>query len=106
MASLESMTVPQLKEMAEKRGIKQPGVGWPKGCPPKGNKPDIIRALKGGGGRAGDSEAFDQQLARGHACALTIEDGQPRVHARVHAEPRRCSRLELPRWTEMQRRLA
>ena len=42
---LEGMTKVQLQELAVEAGIKQPGVGWPKCCPPKGTKQDIVDAL-------------------------------------------------------------
>lgn len=48
----DSMNVPELKAEAERRGIKQPGVGWPTCCPPKGLRDDIIRALRRGRPRA------------------------------------------------------
>ena len=47
------MTVDELKELAEDLGIKKPGVGWPKCCPPNGNKDDIIKAIKKHGGSSG-----------------------------------------------------
>ena len=46
-SDLELLTVPKLKELAEARGIKQVGIGWPKCCPPEGTKKDIITALMG-----------------------------------------------------------
>ncbi len=42
---MENKTVAELKEIAEELGIKVPGKGWKKCCPPKGNKADIIRAI-------------------------------------------------------------
>jgi uncharacterized protein YunC (DUF1805 family) len=53
----DDMTLDELKEAAEELGIKQPGVGWPTCCPPKGNKADILKRLKshGGGGGSGGS---------------------------------------------------
>ena len=52
MADLESLALPALKKLAEDRGVKQVGVGWPTCCPPKGNKADVIRALGAVGGGA------------------------------------------------------
>ena len=57
MPAYESMTVADLKELAEKRGIKEPGVVWSDCCPPEGLKGDIIKALKKHGGRGGMSLA-------------------------------------------------
>eukprot|EP01047_Picozoa_sp_COSAG01_P102159 COSAG01_NODE_31788_length_591_cov_1.357724_1_plen_157_part_01 len=34
-----------LQNLAKRYGIKKPGVGWPKCCPPTGDKADIIEAL-------------------------------------------------------------
>merc|ERR1712146_523294 len=42
---MEKLPLPELKKLAEKQGVKKPGVGWPTCCPPDGNKADIIRAL-------------------------------------------------------------
>ena len=39
------LTVPELKALAEERGIKKPGGGWSTCCPPNGKKEDIIKAL-------------------------------------------------------------
>jgi hypothetical protein len=44
--SYAASTLPELKALAEKRGIKKPGVGWPKCCPPDGNKAAVIAALE------------------------------------------------------------
>jgi len=44
-ASLEAMTLENLKDLATEVGIKEDGVGWPKCCPPDGNKPDVIIAF-------------------------------------------------------------
>ena len=42
----DSMNVADLKQLAERRGIKEQGVGWPVCCPQDGIKDDIIRALE------------------------------------------------------------
>ena len=42
----DDLLLDDLKRLAEERGIKQPRVGWPTCCPPDGNRPDIIKALK------------------------------------------------------------
>ena len=42
----KDMSKDDLKELAEERGIKEDGVGWPTCCPPQGNKDDIIKALR------------------------------------------------------------
>jgi hypothetical protein len=49
----DDMNLVDLKELAEKRGIKAVGKGWPTCCPPNGNKADIIKALEKHGGGAG-----------------------------------------------------
>ena len=42
----DDLSLDDLKRLAARRGIKERGVGWPTCCPPNGNKPDIIKALK------------------------------------------------------------
>ena len=42
----DSMNVADLKQLAERRGIKEQGVGWPVCCPQDGITDDIIRALE------------------------------------------------------------
>lgn len=42
---LNNLTLAELKPMAERSGVKQPGVGWDTCCPPDGNKAAIVRAL-------------------------------------------------------------
>jgi len=42
---MKEMNKTDLQKLAEKVGLKNKGVGWPKCCPPKGNKSDIIKAL-------------------------------------------------------------
>jgi len=65
MADYDDMTLSELQAVAEKLGIKQPGIGWPTCCPPNGNKADILKKLKshgggaGGGGKGGGGEAVD-----------------------------------------------
>jgi hypothetical protein len=39
------MNLVDLKGVAEDVGLKKTGVGWPKCCPPNGNKADVIAAL-------------------------------------------------------------
>ena len=87
----DSMNVADLKQLAERRGIKEQGVGWPVCCPPDGNKDDIIRALeRRGGGSSGSpyaqswrpppaagpvtqqQEAEDAQLAAAIAASLNL----------------------------------
>ena len=40
------MTVPALKELAEKLGVKRHGVSWPACCPPSGCRDDLVRAIQ------------------------------------------------------------
>ncbi len=40
------ISLPELKWIAKKLGIKKPDVGWSKCCPPNGNMPAIIKALE------------------------------------------------------------
>lgn len=42
---MDKLTVTELKQKAEKAGIKVKGEGWAVCCPPKGRKKDIIKAL-------------------------------------------------------------
>ena len=44
-SDMKEMNKTDLQKLAEKVGLKNKGVGWPKCCPPKGNKSDIIKAL-------------------------------------------------------------
>ncbi len=53
----DDLSLDDLKRLAEERGIKEPGVGWPTCCPPNGNKPDIIKALTKPGGSGGGASA-------------------------------------------------
>ena len=41
----DDLSLPDLKRLAEKRGIKEPGVGWPTCCPPDGNRANIIKMI-------------------------------------------------------------
>ena len=77
------MSKEDLMVLAEQLGIKEPGVGWPKCCPPKGNKDDIVRALEnldGGRKAAGPSGARRKSSAAqvahlsGGLQGLAIED--------------------------------
>ena len=43
---LPSMSLSKLQNMAIDSGIKRPGEGWSKCCPPTGNKLDIIKHIK------------------------------------------------------------
>jgi len=45
LANLDKKTLKQLQSDATDLGIKIPGVGWAKACPPSGKKSDIIEAL-------------------------------------------------------------
>ena len=42
---MDKLSVAELKQKAEKTGIKVKGEGWAACCPPKGRKKDIIKAL-------------------------------------------------------------
>ena len=44
-SDMKEMNKTDLQKLAEKVGLKIKGVGWSKCCPPKGNKPHIIKAL-------------------------------------------------------------
>ena len=56
----DDMNLKDLKELAEKRGIKVEGKGWPTCCPPNGNKADIIKALEKHGGGGGGKKALEK----------------------------------------------
>ena len=43
---LPNMSLSKLQKMAIDSGIKRPGEGWSKCCPPTGNKLDIIKHIK------------------------------------------------------------
>ena len=43
---LPSMSLSKLQKMAIDSGIKRPGEGWSKCCPPTGNKTDIIKHIR------------------------------------------------------------
>ena len=74
--SLDGMTLKELKELATRRGLKQPGVGWPKCCPPTGNKPDIIVALRRLDYAAGPQEP-KSAASRATASSLDVTDSPP-----------------------------
>ena len=66
MSTYDSKTVAELKEIAERRGVKRAGVGWAKCCPPDGNRDAIIAALRrlngsssGGGSSSSGSSGGD-----------------------------------------------
>ena len=66
MSTYDSKTVAELKEIAERRGVKRAGVGWAKCCPPDGNRDAIIAALRrlngsssGGGSSSSGSSSGD-----------------------------------------------
>jgi hypothetical protein len=56
----DDMKLVDLKELAEKRGIKVEGRGWSTCCPPNGNKADIIMALEKHGGGSGGKKALEK----------------------------------------------
>ena len=43
---LPDMSLSKLQKMAIDSGIKKPGEGWSKCCPPTGNKLDIIKHIR------------------------------------------------------------
>jgi len=43
---LHAKTLDEVKMLAETLGVKEPGVGWAKCCPPSGNKQDIVAATE------------------------------------------------------------
>lgn len=64
---LSSCTVAELRQLAVMRGIKQTGVGWPRCCPPDGNKAAIVDALvtrAGGGGSVDISDPGTAERSR------------------------------------------
>jgi hypothetical protein len=82
----DDLSLDDLKRLAEERGIKKPRVGWQRCCPPNGNRPDIIKALKkqdrgGGGASAGPSRGPYDDLSLDDLKRLAEERGikEPRV---------------------------
>lgn len=43
---LDSLTLDSLRSLAEEIGVKEEGLGWAQCCPPKGNKQDILMAIR------------------------------------------------------------
>ena len=71
MSTYDSKTVAELKEIAERRGVKRPGVGWAKCCPPDGNRDAIIAALRRlNGSSSGGAASSSGGSSSGSGCGV------------------------------------